>query len=132
MAIVHGNDGEVLVGATSIGEITSFSLDRTVGTAAGNVMGDSAEKNIGGLETYSGSIECISDAADAGQSALVPAGEVTLKLYPAGNASGNQEFTVPALIESVSYSTAMDDMVKVTFSFKPDSSGTGITAGTVV
>lgn len=132
MAITHGNNGDVLVGATVVGEITSFSLDRTMSTAAGNVMGDGAEKNIGGLESYSGTIECLYDPADAGQVAMTPAAEVTLKLYPSGNSSGLPEITVPALIEAISYSVAMDDMVKATFSFKPDSSGTGISTATVV
>lgn len=131
MATTHGNDGAVYSGATQIASVVSFTLERGVQTASGNAMGDSAEKNINGIETYSGTVECLYDPADAGQITLTDGAQVSLVFYPSGNSAGLPEITVPALIETNSITTSMDDMVKATFSFKPDSSGTGITDATV-
>ena len=129
MATHHGKNGTVKVGANTVAEIKSWSLDESATTVADTAMGDSSESYIVGTTDASGSITCHWDETDTtGQGAMTAGASVTLNLYPEGADSGDTYATMTALINSVGVSVDMGDIVERSFGFQ--ASG-GVTWGTV-
>ena len=107
MTFYTGNDGDILIGAQAIGEITRWTLRESAEAIPGPAMGDSFEKFKGGRPTSSGTFDYNLDDGDTlGQGALAVGSEVTLNLRARGTASGRPEATVTALITELSEEVA--------------------------
>lgn len=116
MATLTGKDGAVYVGATAIAEIRDWSIETTSEMVADTVMGDSWVTNKPTLKSWTTSVNCYWDSADAGQIALVEGAEVVINVYPAGNTSTKKYYTGSVIVASVSKSASFDGMVEVSFS----------------
>lgn len=131
MANHTGNEGTVMIGSNAIAEVKSWSIEETTETLDDTVIGDTARsRKASGISSFSGSVEAFWDETDTtGQGAMTAGAEVTLNLYPEGNASGDVYFTGSVIITSITRNGSFDGMVEAAFSFE----GNGpLTQSTVV
>ena len=129
MANHHGKDGTVKIGANTVAEIKSFSLDQTSDTVEDTAMGDSMKSYKVGQGDASGSITWHFDESDtSGQGAMTNGASVSLALYPEGADSGDTYYTMTALITSVGISVDMGGIVERSFGFQVTA---GVTETTV-
>lgn len=129
MAKDHGFDGAVRVAGTDlIGEIQSWNLDTKANVTKGYSMGQAWEDAQSTVKSWSGSVECRFDAADAGQIQLEVGDEVALDFYPGGNTTGKHVKSGSAIITGTPLSVSKDAWVTVTFNFE----GNGALSGGTV
>ena len=129
MASHIGRDGIVKVGAATVAEVKSFSIEESADTVETTKMTDVARSHAITLTSFSGSLDCFWDETDtAGQGALTIGASVTLALYPEGETAGDTYYSGTALVTGVSRSASFDGMVEASISVQ----GTGaLTADTV-
>lgn len=129
MAVHKGSEGLVKIGANTIAEVKSYSIEESADTVETTSMGDVARTYLPSLTTFSGTIECHWDETDTtGQGAMTIGAQVLLNLYPEGSDSGDSYYSGNVIITGVSRSAAMDDIVAATYSFQ----GTGALTLTTV
>lgn len=128
MAVTKGSAGVVKIGAVTVGEVKSYSLDQTSNTINTTSLGDSAQTYVGGTTDFSGSADVFWDPDDSGQAAVTVGSTVTLNLYPEGTASGAAFYSGSVVVTSISRSAGIDGTVDATLSFQ----GTGGLANTTV
>jgi len=129
MASHIGRDGIVKVGANTVAEVKSFSIEESADTVETTKMTDTARSHAITLTSFSGSLDCFWDETDTtGQGALTIGASVTLALYPEGDTAGDSFYSGTALVTGVSRSASFDGMVEASISVQ----GTGaLTADTV-
>ena len=129
MASHIGRDGIVKVGANTVAEVKSFSIEESADTVETTKMTDTARSHAITLTSFSGSLDCFWDETDTtGQGALTIGASVTLALYPEGDTAGDTYYSGTALVTGVSRSASFDGMVEASISVQ----GTGaLTADTV-
>lgn len=119
MAVHKGSEGLVKIGANTIAEVKSYSIEESADTVETTKMGDTARTYLPSLTTFSGTIECHWDETDSsGQGAMTIGAQVVLNLYPEGDGSGDSYYSGNVIITGVSRSAAMDDIVAATYSFQ--------------
>lgn len=124
-----GRLGSVKVGANTVAEVKSFSVEETGDTAEDTSMGDQWRTFKPTLNSWSGSVEAQLDETDStGQGALTTNAEVALKLYPDGESSGDVELSGNAIVTGVSRSVSFDGIVTISFTFQGNGA---LTIGTV-
>lgn len=129
MATHTGSEGTVKVGSNVIAEIRSFSIEQTADTLEDTTMGDTARTYKSSLTSYSGSLDVFWDETDAtGQGALTIGAEVTLAMYPEGDATGDTYLTGTAIVTGRSISSSFDGLVEMSISVQ----GTGALTSTTV
>lgn len=128
MAVTKGSAGVVKIGAVTVGEVKSYSIDETSNTITTTSLGDSAQTYVGGTTDFSGSADVFWDPDDSGQAAVTVGSTVTLNLYPEGEASGAAYYTGSVVVTSISRSAGIDGTVDATLSFQ----GTGGLSSTTV
>jgi len=129
MATHKGSEGTVKVGANAVAEIRTFSLDQTGDTLETTTMGDTARSYLPSLTSWSGSLDVYWDETDStGQGALTAGAEITLNVYPEGDASGDTYYTGSAIVTSFSLNGSFDGMVEASVSVQ----GTGALTKTTV
>ena len=129
MAVHKGSEGTVKVGVNAIAEIRSYSLEESADTLETTSMGDTARTYLPSLSTFSGSVDVYWDESDTnGQGALTVGAEVTLNIYPEGDASSDVYYTGSAIVTSVTRSGSFDGMVEASISVQ----GTGALTSTTV
>jgi predicted secreted protein len=117
MATHAGSEGTVKVGSNAIAEIRSFSIEESADTIEDTSMGDSARTYKPSLTNFSGSLDVFWDETDSsGQGALTIGAEVTLNLYPEGDASGDTYVTGSAIVTGRSVSSSFDGLVEMSIS----------------
>ena len=124
-----GKDGQVYSGSNAIAEVEDWSFDTTANIVSDTAMGDDWETSKVTTKAWSGSMNVMWDPSDStGQETLEAGAELTLKLYPTGNTSGQIEYSGSALISGVTRNGSKGDLVKASVSF----TGTGaVTQATV-
>ena len=129
MASHTGSEGLVKVGANTVSEVTSWSLDETGETIETTSMGDSARSYAAGLVSWSASVEVLWDETDTnGQVALSVGSSVSLNLHPEGATSGDTIYSGTGLVTSHSKTASFDGMVTASIGL----TGTGgLTTSTV-
>ena len=129
MATHTGSEGTVKVGSNAIAEIRSYSLEETADTLEDTSMGDGARTYKPSLKTFTGTVDVFWDETDTtGQGALTNGAEVTLAVYPEGDASGDTYYSGSAIVTGVTRTASFDGMVEASISVQ----GTGdLTATTV-
>lgn len=129
MATHIGRDGVVKVGANSIAELRSFSIDETGDTVEDTVMTDTARSYISTLTSFTGSADVYFDETDtSGQGALTVGASVTIGFYPEGDTAGDTYYSGTCIVTGVSRSASFDGMVEASITFQ----GSGaLTASTV-
>lgn len=129
MATHTGSEGTVHVGANAIAEIRSYSIEETADTTEDTSMGDSYRTHKITLKSWTASVDVFWDETDTnGQETLVPGAEVTINVYPEGNASGDAYYTGTALVTSKSINASFDGMIEASISLQ----GTGALTTTTV
>ena len=127
MAVHHGKEGEVAIGGTGVGELTSFTLETTGDVVESTQMSDSAKSFIAGRTSFSGSLEMHFDEADSVQTQLTVGSSITFKLLPEGSSAGDRKFEGASVITGMSVSQPLDGIVARSVTFQ----GTGaLTIGT--
>ena len=117
MATHQGSEGIVKVGSNSVAEIRSYSIEESADTLEDTSMGDSARTYKPSLTSFSGSLDVFWDETDtSGQGALSIGSEVTLNVYPEGDASGDTYYTGSAIVTGVSRTGAFDGLVEASIS----------------
>lgn len=117
MATHKGSEGTVKVGSNAIAEIRSFSIEETADTLEDTTMGDTARTYKSSLTSFSGSVDVLWDEADStGQGALTIGAEVTLNLYPEGDATGDKYLTGSAIVTGRSINSSYDGLVEMSIS----------------
>lgn len=130
MATHKGSEGTVKVGANTVAEIRSWSIEETAETIEDTALGDAAKTFLAGTTAWSGSLDCMWDETDStGQGALTAGASVTLNLYPEGAATGDAYFTGTALVTGITNAVGgNDEVITASFSFQ----GTGALSRTTV
>ena len=127
MATYVGKDGAVYVGSNAIAEVEDWSIDETTNVVSDTAMGDDWETNKATTKAWTGSMSVMWDPTDTnGQEALD--GEITFKVYPTGNTSGNIEYSGTAIVTGISRTGSKGDLVKASISL----TGTGALAQATV
>ena len=129
MATHIGRDGVVKVGANSVAELRSFSIDETGDTVEDTVMTDAARSFISTLTSFTGSADVYWDETDtSGQGALTVGASVTIGFHPEGETAGDTYYSGTCIVTGVSRSASFDGMVEASITFQ----GSGaLTASTV-
>jgi len=129
MATFSGNDGVVEIGANTMAEVRSFTVNQTAETIDDTAMGDSWRTHLTGLKTWDGTVECMWDDTDTnGQEALTVGSSVSLTLCPEGDTTGDYTLAGTATVTGVTNTQSYDNTV-VTRSFTFQGSG-ALTIGT--
>ena len=119
MATHTGSEGTVKVGANTIAEIRSFSIDETGDTLEDTTMGDTARTYKSSLTSFSGSVDVFYDETDTtGQGALTVGSEITINAYPEGDTAGDTYKTGSAIVTGVSLTSSFDGMVESSITFQ--------------
>ena len=128
MATHAGSEGLVKVGANTIGNVRSYSIEETADTIEETTMGQSARLYRASLTSWSGSVDIYWDETDTtGQGALTVGSEVTLNFYPEGDDAGDTYYTGTAIVTGVTKSAAFDGMVEGSISIQGDGALTSTT-----
>lgn len=118
MANHKGSEGLVKIGANTVAEVRSWSLDESAATIPDSTMGDAAETHQLGLTSWSGQMTCYWDETDTtGQEAMTSGASVSVDLYPEGDSSGDTHYSGTATITQIGRSASHDGMVEATYSF---------------
>lgn len=122
MATHTGSEGLIKVGANTVAEVRSWSIEQTGDTAEDTVMGDTARTFKPTLTSWTASADIYWDEEDnTGQGALTVGAEVTLSVFPEGDDSGDNYYEGSAIVTGVSTSASFDGMVEGSISLQ----GTG-------
>jgi len=129
MATHTGSEGTVKVGSNAIAEIRSYSLEVTADTLEDTSMGDSSRTYKPSLKSFTGTVDVFWDETDTtGQGALTNGTEITLTVYPEGDASGDTYYSGSAIVTGISVTASFDGMVESSISVQ----GTGDLTTTTV
>ena len=118
MRVHHGKEGEVVVGGSAVGELTSFTLETTGDVVESTQMSDGAKSFIAGRTSFSGTLEMHFDETDSGQTSLTAGASVTFKLLPEGSSSGDRKFEGAGIVTGMSVSQPLDGIVSRTVTFQ--------------
>ena len=99
-----GDEGLVKIGANTVAEVRSFEFTLTSGVIEDTAKGDASVTRKPGRKDANGQVTCWWDQDDTnGQVAMVEGAEVTLLLQVEGDASGDIQYTIPSIIQSVQH-----------------------------
>lgn len=115
MATHIGNEGVVLVGNTTVGEVRSFEVTENAEVADDSALTDAWDTHILGSKNWTASVTCSWDETDGGQGNLTIGNEVTLNLYPEGNAAADTYYTGNATVTTLSHSVGRNEVQEVSF-----------------
>jgi len=121
MATHTGSEGTIKIGANTLGELRSFSLETTAETIEDTSMGDTSRTYKVGLKTFTGTASVFFDETDTAQPSLVAGAEITLNVYPEGASSGDTYYTGSAIVTGRTINSSFDGMVEMEISYQ----GTG-------
>lgn len=119
MATHIGRDGILKVGANTVAELRSFSIEETGDTVEDTVMTDTARTFVPTLTSFTGSADVYWDETDTtGQGALTVGTSVTIGFYPEGDTTGDTYYTGTAIVTGVSRSASFDGMVEASITLQ--------------
>ena len=116
MAVDHGWDGSIMVGATTIAFMTEWSLEMTADALEKTAFGSTFDREyLSGLRSHTVSFSGYSDDADAGQLAVLaemttaaaPA-QLTLKMMTNNNVGSSKGFQATIVLTGITRGAAPD------------------------
>jgi hypothetical protein len=119
MATYKGDSGIMKVGVTTIGEITTWSVEQTTDVIEDTAMGDTSKTFVAGLVSWTGSCEAILSDSDTGQALLDNGSSLTAVDFFFD--STTSAYKGNAIVTALSSSATMGEMIKVSVTFQ----GTG-------
>ena len=122
MATIYGNNGEIKISSTAVGEVKSWSLTISRDTIEDTSMGDVAKTFVYGKSSASGTIEVHFDDDDSAQGtlrdAVINGTTVALDLFTNDSSTtGTDYYSLTALITSQDVSVEMDSIESRTYNF---------------
>lgn len=119
MAVHHGTEGVVRVGANAVGEVTGFSFTATAEYAESTNLAATAKTYAQvAITSWSGSVTAFWDETDTnGQIALAPGANVALVLAPEGTDTGDTRYTGNALVTEITRNVQRGAITEITFNF---------------
>jgi len=121
MATHTGSEGLIKIGANTLGELRSYSLETTGDTIEDTSMGDSVRSYKTGLTSWTGTASLYMDELDTAQISLTVGSEITVSFYFEGATAGDKYYTGTAIVTGKSVSASFDGLVESEISFQ----GTG-------
>ena len=121
MAVHHGKSGEVAIGGTGVGELTSFTLETTGDVVESTKMADSAKTFVAGRTSFSGTLEMHFDETDSAQTQMTAGTTLSFKLLPEGSTSGDRKFEGSGIVTGMSVNQPLDGVFARSVTFQ----GTG-------
>ena len=121
MSVHHGKEGEVVIGGSAVGELTSFTLETTGDVVESTKMADAAITFVAGRTSFSGTLEMHFDEADSVQTQFTAGSTLTFKLLPEGSSTGDRKFEGSGIVTGMSVNQPMDGIVARSVTFQ----GTG-------
>jgi predicted secreted protein len=123
---IKGYAGSVLVGASTVGNAKSWSLDISQETIdITDFSSDGWKESTAGLKSWSGSVVVIFDASGVAegslQTSLTAGSTVSLSLQMGGGTGSYDKYTGTATITGQAVTNDVNGIVEVTFNFE----GTG-------
>lgn len=118
MANHTGNEGQVKIGSSAVGELQSWSIDETVETADDTVIGDAWMTHKTIAKAWTGSCKGLWDETDTAQVAGSVGASVTVSFYPEGTGSGATYATGTATVEKLTRSGARAGLVEFDMTLK--------------
>lgn len=113
MAVLSGKNGKVRIGSSDLAEITGWTFNPTSNNPSYASSGTAGfKKREAGVKDGSGTISGKYDKADPIQDRMDVGAKVTLELHVD---AAEHKFIVPAIIDSITYTTDMDDGEIVSF-----------------
>lgn len=129
MANHTGSEGLIKVGANTVAEVRSYTLNETADTIEDTTMGDTSRTYLSSLKSFNGSLDVYWDEADTtGQGALTVGSSVTLNVYPEGASSGDTYYSGTAIVTGLTVTASFDGMVEASINVQ----GTGALTKTTV
>jgi hypothetical protein len=119
MAKLNGTGGVVKTGAVVIAELNNWGINDSVNKVTGRAFGEDVETAAAGARTITGTLKGFFAPGDsAGQALIVAGATLALELYPAGDTTGDNLYTISAaLIDSVALDVQNDQYVSFDASF---------------
>ena len=117
MAAIAGKDGSAKIGANTIAEVTSWSMDLSTDMLDSTSLGDDWREYITGLNGATANVEVKWDLPNdtngqtALQNAMLNGTPVTLNLY----VNGSNYYSGSAYISNLNVETPVEDKVSATF-----------------
>lgn len=135
MAIATSADGSVTFDSNTIGEVTSFSLERSTDTVETTTIGDTSRTYLPTLKSSTLSIDGFFDIDDVGQESInglidgvsgVGAGDVdnvgntaTFEVFPTGTTGlANSKFTGSGIVTSFTINSSVGEMISFSCSIQ--------------
>ena len=119
MAVHTRSEGTVKVGANTILELKSYTIEESGDTIETTALGDTSRTYVAGLKTFTGTIECYWDETDTtGQGALSVGSQITINFYPEGDASSDIYYTGTAIVTGQSITGTTDGTVDRSFTIQ--------------
>lgn len=116
MATFRGKHGVVKLGANAVAEIKSWSIEQTADTEEDTAQGDDWRTFLGGLKSWTASVEAHWDDTDTdGQEALLVGADLALTFYPEGDTTGDYEYAGNAIVIAVNAEVPFDNIVSRSF-----------------
>jgi len=116
MTIYRGFEGLVKNGTKTIAQVRNWTIEQSANTEDASVLGDSWQRHIVLLKSWTGSATAFWDDSDTqGQADLVIGNAFTFQVYPN---SGSSYFSGQALVTGLSTSSEVNGAVEANFTFQ--------------
>ena len=112
MAVHKGSEGVIKVGANTVAEVRSYSLDESADVVEKTAMGDSSRSYLSTLTQFTASVDVFFDETDTAQTALSVGSTVTLEVYPEGTSTGDTYYSGSAHVTGFTRSASFDGLVE--------------------
>jgi predicted secreted protein len=121
MSTYLGKEGVIKIQNQTVAEVRSWTLNTAAELIDASTLGDDWKVHQPTVKSWHGSLSCFWDETDALQSALTVGEQITLTLYPAGDADHHARFSGTAFITARDYTGSHNGLVEANITFQ----GTG-------
>jgi len=118
MAVHKGSEGVIKVGANTVAEVRSYSLEESADVVEKTAMGDSSRSYLSTLTQFTASVEVFFDETDTAQTALSAGSTVTLEVYPEGTSTGDTYYNGSAIVTGFTKSASFDGLVEASITLQ--------------
>tara|TARA_R100000329_G_C7574639_1_gene203476 strand:- start:98 stop:484 length:387 start_codon:yes stop_codon:yes gene_type:complete len=118
MAVHKGSEGVIKVGANTVAEVRSYSLEESADVVEKTAMGDSSRSYLSTLTQFTASVEVFFDETDTAQTALSVGSTVTLEVYPEGTSTGDTYYNGSAIVTGFTRSASFDGLVEASITLQ--------------
>jgi len=127
MALLTGNDGQVLFAGNAVAAVRSFTIDITSDTIETTVMGLDSRTYVKGLSSYSGSADIYFDPVEfngnahfniANTTVAVGAAPISARFYIEQSTNDSVLWANSVILTGYSITSSMDGMVEASISFQ--------------